>query len=88
MNAIKQDIEVSFEQLVQACDNQPNWVLNLIAENVIDAPATPQQASYSGFHLSVVRRAWRIHRDFDASAAATALILDLLTELEDLRHRV
>lgn len=87
MNPFQQDINVTFEQLVQACDNQPNWVLNLIEENVIDAPAKPQQAQYSGFHLAIVRRAWRIHRDFDASAPATALILDLLTELDDLRRR-
>lgn len=88
MNQAKQDIDVSFEQLVQACENQPNWILSLIEENVIEAPAVPQQANYSGYHLAMVRRSWRIHRDFDASAAATALILDLLAELDDLRRRI
>ncbi|MDF7675709.1 chaperone modulator CbpM [Neisseriaceae bacterium ESL0693] len=87
MNQAKQDIDVSFEQLVQACDNQRHWVLSLIEENVIDVSEPAQKAHYNGFHLAVVRRSWRIHRDFDASAAATALILDLLTELDDLRRR-
>lgn len=83
-----QDIELAFDDLVRGCDNQSNWILSLIEESVIPAGETPQLSRYSGYHLTIARRAWRIHRDFDASPSATALILELLDELEDLRRRL
>ncbi|PIT57465.1 chaperone modulator CbpM [Snodgrassella alvi] len=87
MNNNQQDIELSFDDLVRACDNQSNWILSLIAESVIPVEQEPQLARYTGYHMAIARRAWRIHRDFDASASATALILQLLDEVEELRRR-
>lgn len=87
MNNIQQDIELSFDDLVRACDNQSSWVLSLIAESVIPSTQKPELARYTGYHMAIARRAWRIHRDFDASASATALILQLIDEVEDLRRR-
>ncbi|WP_239349949.1 chaperone modulator CbpM [Snodgrassella communis] len=81
------DVELSFDDLVRACDNQSNWILSLIDESVIPVEQEPQLARYTGYHMAIARRAWRIHRDFNASASATALILQLLDELEDLRRR-
>ncbi len=88
MSENRQDIELEFNDLVRACDNQSSWILSLIEESVLPANDQPQQARYSGYHMTIARRAWRIHRDFDASPSATALILQLLDELEDLRRRL
>ncbi|WP_066569263.1 chaperone modulator CbpM [Snodgrassella sp. CFCC 13594] len=87
MSQYDQDVELSFNELVRACGDQSDWVLSLIQENVITISGEPHQAHYSGYHLAQVRRAYRIHRDFNASASATALILELLDELEELRRR-
>lgn len=88
MNKNRQDVELEFNDLVRACENQSGWILSLIEESVIPADKIPEQTRYTGYHMAIARRAWRIHRDFDASASATALILQLLDELEDLRRRV
>ena len=46
---------------------------------------SPREAGFSGWQLARIRRARRISRDFEASVPATALILQLLDELETLR---
>lgn len=81
------DIDLSFDELVRACGGGADWVVQLIDEEVISINGSPTQARYSSLHLARIRRAGRIHRDFDASAAATALILQLLDELETLRRQ-
>lgn len=83
---MNQDIYLSFSEIVSASDCEPEWVLSLIEESVIIVDGEPQRATYSGAQLTLLRRAQRIRRDFDASAAATALILELLDELETLRR--
>ena len=67
------DIDLSFDELVRACGGGADWVVQLIEEEVISINGSPAQARYSSLHLARIRRAGRIHRDFDASAAATAL---------------
>ncbi len=79
------DIQLSFNELVQVCDSEPQWVVSLIDEEIIQVSGDPQQTTFSGYQLSRIRRAQRISRDFEASVPATALILQLLDELEKLR---
>ncbi len=82
------DIQLSFDEVLRACDGESQWVISLIEEAVIEINGDPQQATFSGYQLSRIRRAQRISRDFDASPPAAALILQLLDELEDLRKLV
>lgn len=87
------DVIMSLDELVAACGQDRNWVIALIEENIIapdvggeaDTESTSLQ-QFSGFQLSVVRRASRLSRDFDASVPAIGLILELLEELEQLRQ--
>ncbi len=82
------DIQLSFDEVLRACDGESQWVISLIEEAVIEINGDPQQATFSGYQLSRIRRAQRISRDFDASPPAAALILQLLDELENLRKLV
>ncbi len=84
----EQDILLSFEEFVDACGSQSEWVIALIEENVISVEGSPRLARYTGLQLGRMRRAQRLHRDFDASAQATALILELLDEIEQLRKQL
>lgn len=81
----ERDIQLTFDELVAISKSEPQWVVSLIEEEVIQVNGDPLQARFSGFHLTQVRRARRISRDFEASIPATALILQLLDELESLR---
>lgn len=82
---LEQDIQLTFEEIVCACDGNAEWVVSVIEEEIISIDGNPQSASFSGFQLARLRRAHRISRDFEASVPATALILQLLDELESLR---
>ncbi|UJF24330.1 MerR family transcriptional regulator [Suttonella sp. R2A3] len=84
---MNQDIYLNFSEILNATDCEAEWVLSLIEESVIIVDGEPQNATYSGAQLTLLRRAQRIRRDFDASAPATALILELLDELEALRRK-
>ncbi len=79
------DLIMSFDELVSACGQEPQWVIALIEENIIEYDV-PEQQQFTGFQLTTVRRASRISRDFEASVPAIGLILELLDEVEQLRQ--
>ena len=81
----EQDIKLSYLEIIRACDSDDNWFTSIIEADIIHVSGDPQQATYDGYQLARIRRAHRISRDFEASAPATALILQLLDELDALR---
>ena len=79
------DIQLNYHEIIRACGSDDNWFTSIIEADIINVSGDPQQATYNGYQLARVRRAHRISRDFEASAPATALILQLLDELDTLR---
>ena len=79
------DIVMSFDELVSACGQEPQWVIALIEENIIEYDV-PESQQFTGYQLTTVRRASRLSRDFEASVPAIGLILELLDEVEQLRQ--
>jgi chaperone modulatory protein CbpM len=79
------DIFMSFDELVSACGQEPQWVIALIEENIIEYDV-PESQQFTGYQLTTVRRASRLSRDFEASVPAIGLILELLDEVEQLRQ--
>ena len=80
-----QDIQLSYHEIIRACGDDADWLGRIIEADIIHVSGDPQQATYDGYQLARIRRAHRISRDFEASAPATALILQLLDELDALR---
>ncbi|MEL0620366.1 chaperone modulator CbpM [Psychrobacter proteolyticus] len=79
------DIIMSLDELVSACGQERQWVIELIEENVIEYDV-PEREQFTGYQLTTVRRASRLSRDFEASVPAIGLILELLDEVEQLRQ--
>lgn len=79
------DLIMSFDELVSACGQEPQWVIALIEENIIEYDV-PESEQFTGYQLTTVRRASRLSRDFEASVPAIGLILELLDEVEQLRQ--
>ena len=80
-----QDIQLTYHEIIRACGDDADWLVRIIEADIISVHGDPTQATYSGYQLARIRRAHRISRDFEASAPATALILQLLDELDELR---
>lgn len=81
------DITLSFDEMLEVCACDRQWLLALIEEGIISVKGEPEQAVFSGFQMGRIRRAGRISRDFEASVPALGLILQLLDEVEDLRKQ-
>ncbi len=77
----------SLDDLAAACGLGPQWIISLVEADILPMTADePSTWRFQGVHLSRARRAFRLHRDFDASLTAVALMLDLLEEVEQLRQ--
>lgn len=81
------EVALSFEQFLQACGQDADWVMQLFEYDILNSPVTPQQHRFVSHELSRARRAYRLQRDFDASLSAVAVMLDLLDEVQVLRRR-
>ena len=79
------DIIMSLDELVSACGQERQWVIELIEESIIEYDV-PEREQFTGYQLTTVRRASRLSRDFEASVPAIGLILELLDEVEQLRQ--
>lgn len=81
-----EDAWLELDELAQACGAAPEWVRQLVDEGLLE-PAPPH-GRFGGEELARARRIRRLQRDFDASLASVALMLDLLDEIERLRARL
>ncbi len=77
------------QQLCAACTVQTTQIVALVQEGVLEpsAGAAPADWRFSGLALVRARRALRLQRDFELNTAATALVIDLLDQIDALRRR-
>ena len=75
---------LELDAFTRACGVTEAFVRELVAEGLVAAPAQPWR--FAGEDLARVRRICRLQRDFDASLASVAVMLDLLDEVERLRR--
>ena len=66
----EQDIQLTFNEIVRACDGDADWVVNVIEEEIISVQGSPREAGFSGWQLARIRRARRISRYRADSATA------------------
>jgi chaperone modulatory protein CbpM len=86
---VEEDLQFSLTELCHACGADPAHVAALVHEGVLDpAGSTPQDWRFSGASLRTARTAWRLSPDLELGHAGTALVLQLLDEIEALRARL
>ncbi|MGC9163239.1 MAG: chaperone modulator CbpM [Thiomonas sp.] len=89
---VEEQVDLSLDDLCAVCRVERTQIVHLVEEGVIDPlptqpPAAPlAQWRFSGEALTRARRAVRLQRDFELNAAATALVLDLLEQIDALRR--
>lgn len=67
------------------CGQSPEWVLQLIEYDILPHRLTASDLHFLVDDISRAQKAYRLHRDFDASLTAVAVILDLIEELDKFR---
>ncbi len=86
-------IELTLDDLCRACAAQPDIIIELVSEGVID-PAAMQASQprehwrFTGLHLHRAKVAMRLHRDLGVNFAGAALALELMDELQVLKTKL
>ncbi len=82
---VEQDVEFTLVELSRACRADPGQLIVLVQEGVLTPRGDePQQWRFEGSALRRARAALRLGHDLDLSPGATALVLDLLDEIDAL----
>jgi chaperone modulatory protein CbpM len=81
-----EDCWLTLEQLAAACDVEPDWLRDHLAEGLLPSPEGLGGVWRSSSAVILrARRMRRIEADFDAVPELAALVADLLEEIDRLR---
>jgi chaperone modulatory protein CbpM len=86
-------VELTLDDLCRACAAQPDIIIELVSEGVIDVTAmqphqAPEHWHFTGLHLHRAKVAMRLHRDLGVNFAGAALALELMDELQALKAQL
>jgi chaperone modulatory protein CbpM len=86
---VEEEVVFTLADLSRACGSDESELLALVREGVLEpAGGAPPDWRFSGRSLQRARTALRLARDLELSAAGTALVLDLLAEVDALHARL
>ncbi|MBP6225515.1 MAG: MerR family transcriptional regulator [Rhizobacter sp.] len=91
VDAIVLDDSICFtlDALCQACQSDRMQVTTLVHEGVLDPVGSgPDDWQFAGSSLRRARTALRLLRDLELGVVGTALVLDLLDEIDGLNARL
>lgn len=86
-------IELTLDDLCRACAAEPDIIIELVSEGVIDSdsmqPSQPREHwRFTGLHLHRAKVAMRLHRDLGVNFAGAALALELMDERQVLKTKL
>lgn len=84
-----EELELRLNEVCEVCGASEELVIELVREGVVE-PSGPDPAQwvFSGFAVTRIRTALRLHRDLEINLPGAALALELLDEIERLRRRI
>ena len=87
---VEQDLSFTLTGLRRACRSDDEAQLHALVDEGVLAPSGrgPEDWVFDGASLRVARTALRLAHDLDLSVAGTALVLDLLADIEVLKSRL
>ncbi len=76
-------------ELSRACAAHAEWIIELVDEGILEPVGDDVTCwRFSGSSLHRAHTAMRLQRDLEINLAGTALVLDLMDEIETLRARL
>lgn len=80
---------LSLAELARACHTDAEWLLLLIDEGILQPRGRRQpEWRFSSISIHAVLRVQRLQRDLGINLAGSALVLDMLDEMQRLRRRL
>jgi len=86
---VEEEVSFTLHDLSRACRVDATRLVALVDEGVLTpAGSAPQEWRFGGDSLRRARVALRLARDLELSVAGTALVLDLLAEIDALKAKL
>jgi chaperone modulatory protein CbpM len=86
---VEEGLRFNLGELCRACATEPSFLVALVDEGLLNPSGSgPDDWQFEGAALRRARTAFRLKRDLQLSVDATALVLDLLDEVDELRARL
>jgi len=86
---VEEEVRFTLVDLSRACSVDETLLISLVDEGVLQPEGdAPEAWQFSGKSLRRARTALRIGRDLELNAAGTALVLDLLDEIDALKAKL
>lgn len=86
---VEEELQFTLDELCRLCGAQSEQLVALVHEGVLATSGEqPQDWRFGGSSLPRARAATRLTRDLELNAAAAALVLDLLDEIDALRSQL
>ncbi|WP_232420221.1 chaperone modulator CbpM [Nitrosococcus watsonii] len=86
---LEEDVELTLTELCQTCQVTAERVFQLVEYGVVEPQGYwPKQWRFRGVSVRRIRCAQRLEQDLEVNLAGTALALELLDELTQLRARL
>lgn len=76
------------QHLALACGQSPEWILQLLEYEILAARPDDRIHQFFDEDLLRAQRAYRLQRDFEASLAAVAMMMDLIDEIQQLKSKI
>ena len=79
----------SLQEICQRINLQEEFVVSCVDYGIADVSGnSAAEWQFSPAEIAKIQRAWRLRRDLDINFTGLGVVLDLLEDIEDLRHRV
>jgi len=79
----------TFTEVVQSSSLQEQFVLACVETGVLEmAGPAPHEWRFTTEMCQQLQKAWRLHNDLEVQLQSLPLVLDLIEEIEALRHDV
>jgi chaperone modulatory protein CbpM len=86
---VEEELQFSLDELGHACRVERAQLVALVEEGVLTPSGDePEGWRFAGPSLGRARSALRLARDLELGPEGTALVMDLLDQIEDLRSRL
>ena len=86
---IDEFVEITIEDLCRSCRVDQTMIIGLVDEGIVEPHSVSETPwRFSGAALPIVKRALRLQIDLELNPSGVAFALDLLDEIERLRHQI
>ncbi len=86
---LEEEMEFTLHDLSRACSVHSQWVIELVEEGILEPQGkNADNWRFSGDNLKRALAVQRLQKDLGVNLPGTALVLELMEEVETLRNRL